>query len=164
MKARTLPRKHQGKLVLQTLDALDQRTLAARRVRLSIAALTRDVADVGAANLMSEGTRQLIQHAAILGSIIESKSAAILLGEAADSSYYAAVNSQRRILTQLGLDHRDVTSPAPRDDDADEIAQENGADEIEDAEPVAAEPVEQETVMAEKAAAESKPTRSWMRG
>jgi hypothetical protein len=114
---RSLPRakaKGAGKLRLQTLDHLDKRTLAARRAHQLIAAISRDITGDDNDSQLSEGTRQLIQRAAMLGAIVESNEAAWLSGDPVDlSSYYAALNNQRRILVTLGLDRRakDVTPP-----------------------------------------------------
>jgi hypothetical protein len=106
---RSLPRakaKGAGKMRLQTLSQLDQRTLAARRVRTLIAAITLDVTG-GDNNQLTEATKQLIQNAAMLAAIIESSASAWLSGDPVDlPSYYAALNSQRRLLLTLGLERR----------------------------------------------------------
>jgi hypothetical protein len=107
---RSLPRAKPtggGKLRLKTLDHLDHRTLAARRAHELIKAIGRDLTGSDDDSQLTEGTKQLIQRAAILGAMIESNEAAWLGGDAVDlSSYFVALNTQRRILVTLGLDRR----------------------------------------------------------
>jgi hypothetical protein len=81
------------KLRLLTLGHLDGRTLAARRARELIEA--------------SEGEKQLVQRAAVLGAYIESLEVRWLNGEKVDlADYLAACNTQRRILATVGLARR----------------------------------------------------------
>ncbi len=104
-----------GKLVLKTIDHLDGRTLAARRAHELIAAISRDLTGSDDMSGLTEGVKQLIQRAAILGAMVESNEACWLGGEAVDlTSYFTALNNQRRILVTLGLDRRakDVTPPS----------------------------------------------------
>jgi hypothetical protein len=99
------------KLRLKTLNQLDGRTFASRRARELIAAIENDL---GGSDAMTEGLRQLVQRAAVLGALIESNEAAWLAGDAVDlNTYFQAINSQRRILSTLGLERRtrDVTPP-----------------------------------------------------
>jgi hypothetical protein len=99
------------KLRLKTLNQLDGRTFASRRARELIAAIENDL---GGSDAMTEGLRQLVQRAAVLGALIESNETMWLAGDTVDlNTYFMAVNSQRRILTTLGLDRRprDVTPP-----------------------------------------------------
>ncbi len=56
---------------------------------------------------MSEGARQLIQRAAILGAYIEDHEARWLAGEKiALEDYLASVKTQKRVLCALGLERR----------------------------------------------------------
>ena len=101
--------KSTGKARLLTLGALDGRTMAARRARELIEAIERDL---GGADRLSEGARQLVQRAAVLGAFIESCETKWLGGEAVPlADYLAAINSQRRVLATIGLERRarDVT-------------------------------------------------------
>jgi hypothetical protein len=109
LKARRLARVHEprrkpGKLVIKTLDQLDLRTNAAKKVRQLISIWENEL---GGADNMTESLRQLIQRAALLSVLIESSEAEWLAGGAlAESTYFTAINSQRRILLALGLDRR----------------------------------------------------------
>ena len=65
------------------------------------------LADLGGADRLSEGSRQLVQRAAVLGAYIENCEARWLGGEVVDlSDYLAAINAQRRVLATIGLDRR----------------------------------------------------------
>jgi hypothetical protein len=104
-----------GKLRLLTLGHLDGRTAAARRARELIEAIQTDL---GGSDHLSEGERQLVQRAAVLGAYIESCEVKWLGGEAVDlADYLAAINAQRRVLATIGLERRsrDVTPPDPLD-------------------------------------------------
>ncbi len=93
-----------AKIRLATLDNLDGRTRAARRAHDLIAAIETDL---GGADLLSEGERQLVQRAAVLGAFIESCEAQWLSGQPVDlPNYLAAVDRQRRVLTTIGLERR----------------------------------------------------------
>jgi hypothetical protein len=101
---------------LATLEILDGRTVAARRAH----DLARRIeSDLGGIDQMTAGQHQLAQHASVLGALIESDEAQWLQGKPVDlTMWFAAVNSQRRILTTLGLDHRvarDITPPTFED-------------------------------------------------
>ena len=103
--------KSAAKVRLLTLDALDQRTSAARRAHDLIAGIE---ADLGGADRLSEGSRQLVQRAAVLGAYIENCEAQWLGGAAVDlAGYLAAINAQRRVLATIGLERRtrDVSIP-----------------------------------------------------
>jgi hypothetical protein len=103
------PTKAAGKLRLLTLGHLDGRTAAARRARELIEAIE---SDLGGGDQLTEGSRQLVQRAAVLGAYIESCEVKWLSGEAVDlADYLAAINSQRRVLATIGLERRarDVT-------------------------------------------------------
>jgi hypothetical protein len=96
--------KATGKLRLLTLGHLDGRTAAARRARELIEAIELDL---GGGDRLSEGSRQLVQRAAVLGTFIESCEAQWLGGAAVDlADYLAAINSQRRVLATIGLERR----------------------------------------------------------
>jgi hypothetical protein len=114
MKAQTaaaIPRMRGRKYKLVTLDHLDGRTIAAKRARELIDSIT---ADLGGAELLSEGTRQLIMRAAVIGVFIESCETKWLGGEVVPlNDYLAAVDRQRRVLVTLGLDRRTKVIPAP---------------------------------------------------
>jgi glutathione S-transferase len=98
------PTKAAGKLRLLTLGHLDGRTAAARRSRELIEAIE---SDLGGGDRLTEGSRQLVQRAAVLGTYIESCEAQWLAGEAVDlADYLAAINSQRRVLATIGLERR----------------------------------------------------------
>jgi hypothetical protein len=103
------PPKSTGKVRLLSLDRLDGRTMAARRAHELISSIE---ADLGGAAQLSEGSRQLVQRAAVLGTYIESCEAQWLGGEdVALGDYLAAINSQRRVLATIGLERqaRNVT-------------------------------------------------------
>ena len=96
--------KSGGKARLLTLGHLDGRTAAAKRARELIEAIE---ADLGGGDRLSEGQRQLVQRAAVLGTFIESCEARWLSGEPVDfGEYLAAINSQRRVLATIGLERR----------------------------------------------------------
>jgi hypothetical protein len=87
-----------------SLDRLDGRTIACRRARELVSSLQ---ADLGGTDRLSEGTKQLVRRAAVLGVFIENSEAAWLAGqEVALGDYLSAVNSQRRVLTTIGLERR----------------------------------------------------------
>jgi hypothetical protein len=89
-----------GKLQLLTIGNLDGRTLAARRAKELISAIAEDIGcDT---DELTTSQRQLIQHAAILGAMIEDYATRWLLGEKIDQVNYAMlINAQRRILAAL---------------------------------------------------------------
>jgi hypothetical protein len=109
-----IPAERPGKLRLITMDDLDGRTLAARRCRELVNALA---SDAGGLAHVSEGTKQLIQRAAVLGTFIESCGTKWLGGEEIPlASYMSAVDRQRRLLEAIGLDRKQRTvSPSPLD-------------------------------------------------
>ncbi|MGB9041129.1 MAG: hypothetical protein WCC81_01505 [Pseudolabrys sp.] len=90
-----------GKFRLLSLDRLDGRTIAARRAKELIESIE---ADLGGGDHISEGTRQLVRRAAVLGVYVESCETQWLAGEPVDlSDYLAAINAQRRVLATIGL-------------------------------------------------------------
>jgi hypothetical protein len=87
---------------LRTLSDLDGRTLAARRARDLVAALT---ADLGGDLSAAQG--ELVQRAGLLGAYLEDCEARWLGGDDVDlSTYLTACDRQRRVLTTLGLERR----------------------------------------------------------
>src|SRR5262245_38505089 len=90
------------KAQLRTLSDLDGRTLAARRARDLVAALT---ADLGGDLSAAQG--ELVQRAGLLGAYLEDCEARWLGGDDVDlSTYLTACDRQRRVLTTLGLERR----------------------------------------------------------
>ena len=93
-----------GKVRLLTLDDLDRRTAAARRARDLVADIE---GDLGGRDHLSAAERQLVQRAAVLGAIIESEEVRWLSGEKiAVELHLSAINAQRRVLADLGLQRR----------------------------------------------------------
>jgi hypothetical protein len=90
-----------GKLKLLTLGDLDGRTLAARRARSLVSEIQEEII-CGDDQELTASQRQLVQHAAFLGAMIESMSAQWLLGEPIDQATYSMlINTQRRVLAAL---------------------------------------------------------------
>ena len=99
--AAAVPQKSAGKMRLMTMSSLDGRTVACRRARQLVDAIE---ADLGGADRLSEGTKQLCQRAAVLGAFVENCEAQWLAGqEVALGDYLAAINSQRRVLATIGI-------------------------------------------------------------
>ncbi len=97
-----------AKVRLLTLEHLDGRCTAARKVREVEQAIAQDL---GGADLLSEGQRQLARRAAILGAVLESAEVAWFGGQTFDlNQYLATTNCFRRVLRTLGLERR--TRPA----------------------------------------------------
>ena len=95
-----VPRRGQ-KSRLITLNDLDQRTSAARRVREVMAAIE---SDLGGSDQLSTAQRILVQRIAVQAAIIENAEASWARGEAVDvSSYTTMVNALRRNLETIGL-------------------------------------------------------------
>ena len=94
---------------LRSLDELDGRTAAAIRARRLVASL---LADAGGEANATEGMRQLIQRAAVIGAFCEDVETRWIAGESIDlEPYLAAANTQKRVLATIGLERRsrDVT-------------------------------------------------------
>ncbi len=88
-------------LSVRSSDELDGRTAVSRRTKTIIAAIANDL---GGNDNSSEGARQLIQPAAILGAYIEDHEARWLAGaKIALGDYLAFVTTQKRV---LGLERR----------------------------------------------------------
>jgi hypothetical protein len=69
-------------------------------------------ADLGGADRLSTGERQLIQRAAVTGAMLEDQEARWLSGKDIDPALYAALgNAQRRMFEAVGIKRqpRDVT-------------------------------------------------------
>ena len=110
-KRSTSGRQRKGRQLvrLKTLDALDSRTLAARRAQALVADLE---SDLGGPDNVTVAERQIVQHAGVLGAVIEHQEALWLAGDEVDeTALLAAVNCQRRLLETVGLQRRarDVT-------------------------------------------------------
>jgi hypothetical protein len=94
---------------LLTLSHIDGRTRAMSKVRSLAQSMETDL---GGADRLTSGQRQLVQRAAVLGALIEDTEARWATGEAIEvGDYLAAINAQRRVLATLGLKRvpRDVT-------------------------------------------------------
>jgi hypothetical protein len=93
-----------AKTRLRSLADLDGRTAAYRRTCELISAVE---ADLGGADQLSTGERQIIQRAALTGALAEDLEARWLDGEDIDPALYATLgNAQRRLLEALGLQRR----------------------------------------------------------
>ena len=104
--------KGTGKVRLASLADLDQRTYAARRVRALMEGIETDL---GGADYLSTGQRQLAQRAALLSAVLEHQEARWLeAGEIDLEEYTRGLNGLARILGMLGLERRarDVTTTA----------------------------------------------------
>ena len=102
-------RKGRQLIRLKTLDALDSRTLAAKRAHALVADLE---SDLGGPDNVTVAERQIVQHAGVLGAVIEHQEALWLAGDEVDeTALLAAINCQRRLLETVGLQRRsrDVT-------------------------------------------------------
>jgi hypothetical protein len=101
---------------LRTFDDLDARTSGYRRARELIEGIERDL---GGADQLTTGQRQLAQRAAVYGARIESYEVQWLESRVVDPFWDAAAGVQRRILRDLGLERvialRDVTPPSLQD-------------------------------------------------
>src|SRR6266705_1575252 len=93
-----------GYIRFLSIRSLDGRTRAAQRTKALVKALE---SDLGGADQLSEGERQLVQRAAPLGALIEDFEVRWSIGEPIElSDYIVAVNAQRRLLMSLGLERR----------------------------------------------------------
>jgi hypothetical protein len=102
-------RRSADKMRLMTMSHIDGRTRAMCKVRALGAAIENDL---GGADRLTQGQRQLVQRAAVLGALIEDVEARWAAGDAIDiAGYLSAINAQRRVLATLGLQRvaRDVT-------------------------------------------------------
>src|ERR1700739_2633704 len=87
---------------LRTIADLDGRTVAARRARDLVSALTADLGgDVSAAQA------ELVQRAGLLGAYLEDAEARWLAGDNVDvTAWLSAIDRQRRTLMALDLERR----------------------------------------------------------
>lgn len=91
-----------GKVRLLTLDHLDGRTLAVRRIREVEAQIA---ADLG--NDLTEAQKQMVRRGAVIHSILDDYETRWAAGEELSlTDYLAAVNVQRRVLATIGLERR----------------------------------------------------------
>ena len=100
-KRSTSGRQRRGRQLvrLKTLDALDARTHAAQKAQALVSSLE---ADLGGAENVTVAERQVIQHAGVLGAVIEHQEVSWLAGEEVDElALLAAINCQRRLLERL---------------------------------------------------------------
>jgi hypothetical protein len=98
-----------GKFRLKSLEDLDGRTTAARRTRDLVAGLE---SDLGGADRLTTGMRELVKRIAIAGAVAEDIEVRWLDGGRIDVSEYSTlINTQRRLLATIGLERRphDVT-------------------------------------------------------
>ena len=98
-----------AKARLLSLDHLDGRTKAAQSLHTAISAIE---ADLGGADHLAAGERQLVRRAALAGVMCEDLGARWLLGEPVDPALYATLaNAERSLLETIGLKRqpRDVT-------------------------------------------------------
>jgi hypothetical protein len=97
----------QPKARLLTLNSLDQRTVAAKQARDTIAAIERDLGgDITTAK------RQIIESAAVTSAMVADLGSRWLAGEQIDLALFTTLcNSQRRLLESVGLEFRakDIT-------------------------------------------------------
>jgi hypothetical protein len=98
-----------GSVRFLVLADIDHRTAAYRKTTELIASIE---GDLGGADRLSTGERQLIQRAAITGALLEDQEARWLAGQPIDPALYATLgNAQRRLFETVGLRRqpRDVT-------------------------------------------------------
>jgi hypothetical protein len=98
-----------GKVRLMTLSDLDRRTGAAKRAHDLVKALHEDL---GGEDRLATGERQIIQRAALLGTLAEDLETRWLDGEQIDPGTLCAIgNAQRRLLEAVGIKRvpRDIT-------------------------------------------------------
>jgi hypothetical protein len=101
------------KVRLLTLADLDGRTNAAKAARALVADLE---SDLGGADRLSAGEREIAQRAAIASAILHDIEAGWLSGRGIDiAAYTSLANTQSRLLKLLGLERRarDVTPDLP---------------------------------------------------
>jgi hypothetical protein len=92
------------KVRLLTLADLDKRTSAARRAHDLIDSVT---ADLGGLDRLATGERQIVQRAAMIGTMAEDIEARWLLGEPVDATVLCTLaNAQRRLFESVGLSRR----------------------------------------------------------
>jgi hypothetical protein len=93
--------RSRGKSRLLALGDLDRRTRAYQKTCDLIASIE---GDLGGADRLSTGERQLAQRAALLGALAEDMEVRWLAGEEIDGAAYATLgNAQRRLFETIGL-------------------------------------------------------------
>jgi hypothetical protein len=111
-------RTRKGKTRLLTLDALDGRTAAYVAARKLVETMSRDL---GGADQLSEGERQLVQRVALVGAIVSDFETKWVAGQKIElGDYLQACRTQCRLLSSLGLQRRsrDITNSLHFDGDA----------------------------------------------
>ena len=104
-----IPHLQGRKARLLTRGDLDKRTRASRQAEALAVGLE---SDLGGPKNTTNAQQQLIEHAAVMGAIIEHYGTQWLAGAQIDvAEYLSAINAQRRVLVTLGLERRprDVT-------------------------------------------------------
>jgi hypothetical protein len=94
---------------LMSLADLDGRTNAAKTARALVAELE---SDLGGADRLSAGEREIVQRAALASAMLRDMEAGWLTGRGLDvAGYTTLANTQSRLLKMLGLERRarDVT-------------------------------------------------------
>jgi hypothetical protein len=104
-------RRSHGRAKLPVLDHLDKRTAAGQR---AIALLRAFEADLGGADRLSEGARQLARRAAVLSVFIESIEVRLIEGKGVEVlDWLSATNCLRRIIEDLGAAARQARDVTP---------------------------------------------------
>ncbi len=99
---------------LLTLGDIDGRTVAARNAKALITALENDL---GGADRLSAGEREIVQRAALSSAVLQDMEAHWIAGRPLDvTAYTTLANTQSRLLKLLGLARRprDVTPDLAR--------------------------------------------------
>src|SRR5262249_29679916 len=107
--ATTPPKRRRNTTRFITFENMDRRCGAYRETKRLIDELE---ADLGGADQLSTGERQLVQHGAVLGAVLTDMEARWINGEPIDpAAYCTVVNAQRRVFESIGLRRRprDVT-------------------------------------------------------
>jgi glutathione S-transferase len=100
----SVDRQGRGKARLKTLADLDHRTAAARRAHALVQQLETDL---GGAEYLTTARRELVKRAGALSAILEDFEARWLAHERLNlADYLSGCNTQRRILTSIGLERR----------------------------------------------------------
>ena len=93
-----------GKARLLTLADLDHRTTAARRAHDLIESIHTDL---GGVDRLATGEQQIVQRAALIGTMAEDVEARWLAGQSIDPNILCVLaNAQRRLFEALGLERR----------------------------------------------------------
>ena len=98
---------------LLTLADLDHRTTAARRAHDLIESIHTDL---GGVDRLATGEQQIVQRAALIGTMAEDVEARWLAGQSVDPNILCVLaNAQRRLFEALGLSRRsrNVTPSSP---------------------------------------------------